>query len=153
MSEAAPELTPERYLATLRQCFIGPVALRSCEALQLPTSAAADLPRLRLTESMTFERLGTSEALLVGTFTLTGRHGRQVALRLVGTWHVLLGATGPLPDAFLAQYTRLNLPFNFWPFWRQWATSTAADMGLPPLVVPLRLLGQGEPVLEFAALR
>lgn len=148
MSDDTTLLNPETYFELLRKCSIGPVVLRQCEAVHQPV-AGTPLPRLRLVETMAYERLRPDAVVLVGKFTLSGRQARQLALRLSATWQVVLLASAPLPDEFAEQYARLNLPFNLWPFWRHWAVSTAADMGLPPLVIPLRLLGQGEPVIEF----
>ena len=46
-------------------------------------------------------------------------------------------AVGDLPAANLRAFAETNGVFNAWPYWREFAQSMAARMGIPRLVIPV----------------
>lgn len=55
--------------------------------------------------------------------------------------HYSIQSSGDLEDASVKAFALTNGIFNAWPYWREYVQSTAARMGLPPIVIPVFRLG------------
>jgi hypothetical protein len=58
--------------------------------------------------------------------------------------YVLPGAS-TFEDSVLSEFARVNGTFNAWPYWREYVQTTAARMGLPPLVIPVFRVERSKP--------
>jgi hypothetical protein len=55
--------------------------------------------------------------------------------------HYSIQSSGDLEDESVKAFALTNGIFNAWPYWREYVQSTAARMGLPPIVIPVFRLG------------
>jgi hypothetical protein len=73
----------------------------------------------------------------------------RYCLRLVSKSRKLLGlveavfgvnyaSATPMDDAIFATFGRHNLPFNTWPFYREYVATSFARMNWPAVILPLR---------------
>jgi hypothetical protein len=42
-----------------------------------------------------------------------------------------------IPKEALAEFGKFNVPYNVWPYWREYCQSTCSRMSLPVIVIPL----------------
>lgn len=150
MSNEPGEAEVEEYRRLLRSVRPGPLRLRSAVA-ELRTDTPGRLgPRLALRESAEARLASARTVVAQVRFSLTGRVGRKVALRLTAAFELAVNAEEDLSPEFSALFAAVNLPFNAWPYWRQWVVDTSCRMGLPPIVVPLRHPGPAPASATFA---
>jgi preprotein translocase subunit SecB len=55
--------------------------------------------------------------------------------------HYSIQSIGDFEDESIKAFALTNGVFNAWPYWREYVQSTAARMGLPPIVIPVFRLG------------
>ena len=132
----------EDYTRALRQCKVGGLRMRRSRSDL--RAASPDQVRLsaKVVEEHSVCQASEHEVLLQVTFALTAPHidSRAVALRLEACFELAISSPVPLPEGFAEQYAATSLPFNVWPYFRQWVSATTAQAGLPPLTLGFRFL-------------
>ncbi|MBI2300289.1 MAG: hypothetical protein HYU66_15315 [Armatimonadetes bacterium] len=138
----------EEYRRLLSGCRLTPLRLLSAVVNQDPGRTSPLPAVLQPTESASFVHpKGGSAPTVRCECGVIGKEGRRIVVRIAATFEADLVSDEDLPDWFLELYARANLPFNAWPFWRQWVVSVAAMMGFQ-LWLPLRMMGMPPPAAE-----
>ncbi len=136
------------YSRLLQGCRLRPLHLVECRS-EDHHDRQEPWPRcLKATERSSFRPAEEDVPAVVAVECgLESRVGRRIELRIRATYECDILSDEPLPDWFLEAYAELNFPFNVWPFWRQFAVSAAAMMGLQ-VWIPLRMMRQPPPDAE-----
>ncbi|NMC42382.1 MAG: hypothetical protein GYA46_00540 [candidate division Zixibacteria bacterium] len=73
-------------------------------------------------------------------YSFRGKSGNRIVISIFVRFTVVfqLKSDSPFPVEFFDVYNKSSLPFQTFPYFREFVQSTVARMGLPPLVLPLR---------------
>jgi hypothetical protein len=61
----------------------------------------------------------------------------KVEVEVIATFSAIYRMTEEIPEEAIEEFARFNVGFNVWPFWREYASSTATRLGLPSFPIPL----------------
>jgi hypothetical protein len=61
----------------------------------------------------------------------------NTVVEVIATFSACYTMIEELPDEATAEFAKYNVGFNVWPYWREYATSTAKRLGLPSFAIPL----------------
>ncbi len=58
-------------------------------------------------------------------------------VEVIATFSACYAMVEELPDEAITEFANYNVGFNVWPYWREYASSTAKRLGLPSFAIPL----------------
>ena len=85
------------------------------------------------------------------TFTGYFVEGGEEAVRVSVSLEARYGSKTPMTDAIFAEFERVNLPLNTWPYFREFLHSTLVRAGWPPFVLPTFKVSPGAAARAAAA--
>lgn len=61
----------------------------------------------------------------------------NTVVEVIATFSACYAMVEELPDEAITEFANYNVGFNVWPYWREYASSTAKRLGLPSFAIPL----------------
>lgn len=61
----------------------------------------------------------------------------KVEVEVIATFSAIYRILEEIPEEAIQEFAKFNVGFNVWPFWREYASSTATRLGLPSFPIPL----------------
>ncbi len=61
----------------------------------------------------------------------------KVEAEVIATFSAIYTLTEEIPSEAIKEFSEHNLGYNVWPYWREYASSTATRLGLPQFSIPL----------------
>jgi len=61
----------------------------------------------------------------------------KVEAEVIATFSAIYTITKEISNEALKEFSEHNLGYNVWPYWREYASSTATRLGLPQFPIPL----------------
>lgn len=61
----------------------------------------------------------------------------KVEIEVIATFSAAYAMIEKIPQEAIDEFAEHNVGFNVWPYWREYASSTATRLGLPSFTIPL----------------
>lgn len=134
---AQAQMSPEAYRARLAGVKLVSITLESF-TLKTDRSRLGEGMKLSVKHKVGYEPLDNGSVTLSIAYDLTATRSnkREAAITLSAAFSVVLDSDEPLMEAFLDIFTKVNLPVNTWPYFRELAQNMLQRAGLPPITLP-----------------
>lgn len=66
----------------------------------------------------------------------------KVEVEVIATFSAIYRVLEEIPEDAIQEFAKFNVGYNVWPFWREYASSTATRLGLPSFPIPLYRIPQ-----------
>jgi hypothetical protein len=131
--------TPDEYNAFVAGIELDRVRVVKCDAEAHHAEIDFKDVVFRVEENVRFETHPRGfEAMSTYTLRVTRRDQDEVCCGTVtATFGLRFSSNVPTTEGLLDVFRHVNLPMNTWPYWREFAQSTATRLGWPAITAPL----------------
>ncbi len=136
-AEKITKISPKEYKGYLEQTELESISLLSCSA-RLRKDKFGETMKHSVSDKVKYDIPEPHTAILLHEyqFIVTPSTKRDFAVKIICEFEVELTSQSKITEDFLEIFSRVNLPMNTWPYFREFVQNMLQRMGLPPFTLP-----------------